>query len=292
MANQEDQSHDSIGSQAERLLEGLPHASTSRTASPHNKPARVTSQTNSQPQTQPVDRTSIWPVAGLALAGGSIITALTMTLALQISSNRQSNRVQVRISQPSSSLRPDKTLTPAAEEKRQFDTNSSIDTNHSAGQHVVDTPLERRRGRNEPQPQRELATKGINRDFQSPTSAGAGTWGSASAYKFGRLPDSTYPDSCAFSQTDSTGQTILSRSTLDYWACRDEGGNSSDGYSVAWADGKRTKYRFGPSGDGSVIGTNGTLYRVRWRNALRNGSKVIIIDHQDGAISWIPGQVD
>ena len=292
MANQEDQSHDSIGSQAERLLEGLPHASTSRTASPHNKPARVTSQTNSQTQTQPVDRTSIWPVAGLALAGGSIITALTMTLALQISSNRQSNRVQVPISQPNSAMRPDRPLTPVAEEKRPFDASSSTDIDHSAGPHDRDKPMDRPRGQTEPPPHRVVPPKGINHEFQPAASEGTGAWGSVSAYKFGRLPDSTYPDSCAFSQTDSTGQVIISRSRLDYWACKDEGGNLSDGYSIAWADGKRTEYRFGPSGDGSVIGTNGTLYRVRWRNALRNGSKVIIIDHQDGAISWIPGQVD
>jgi hypothetical protein len=139
-----------------------------------------------------------------------------------------------------------------------------------------------------------VPTKGQNPGFQAPSavSSATGAWGPASAYKFGRLPDSTYPDSCAFSQTDAAGQTVISRGDVDYWACRDEGGNPSDGFTVVWADGKQTKYTFGPGGEGSIIGTNGIASPIRWRNDNRNGSKVIIISHETGSTSWIPGHVN
>jgi hypothetical protein len=141
-------------------------------------------------------------------------------------------------------------------------------------------------------PQRDVPSNTQNPEFQSPSPPATGAWGPASAYKFGRLPDATYPDSCAFSQTDSAAQTIISRSDVDYWACRDEGGNPSDGFNVVWADGKRTTYSFGSGGGGSVVGTNGQTYPIRWRNDSRNGTNVIIISHSDGATSWIPGRVN
>ena len=141
-------------------------------------------------------------------------------------------------------------------------------------------------------PQRDVPSKTQNPEFQSSSPSATGAWGPASAYKFGRLPDATYPDSCAFSQTDSAAQTIISRSDVDYWACRDEGGNPSDGFNVVWADGKRTTYTFGSGGVGSVVGTNGQTYPISWRNDSRNGSNVIIISHSDGATSWIPGRVN
>lgn len=148
-----------------------------------------------------------------------------------------------------------------------------------------------------PTPKREVSSKGQNPEFRPPEPQAQspaeprGAWGSASDYKFGRLPDSTYPDSCAFSETDSNGQALVSRSAVEYWACRDEGGNATDGFTVAWADGKTTKYKFGPGGTGAVIGTNGLTYPVTWRNDYRHGSKVIIISHEEGSTSWIPGHV-
>lgn len=143
----------------------------------------------------------------------------------------------------------------------------------------------------EPPPRRTIA-KAQSSGFQQPVNPPMGHWGPASSYKFGRLPDNDFPNSCAFSQTDSAGQIITSRSQMDYWACRDEGGNSSEGFSVAWVDGKRTKYTFGPDGAGSVVGTNGSTYPINWRNDTKNGSKVIILSHGDGATSWIPGHVN
>jgi hypothetical protein len=129
-------------------------------------------------------------------------------------------------------------------------------------------------------------------DSKTELSTTSGTWEPTSKYKFGRLPDSTYPDSCAFSQTDLAGQAIISRSNVDYWACKDEGGNSTDGFSVLWADGKRSKYLFGPGGTGTVVGTNRQTYPMRWRNEIKNGTEVIVISHESGATSWIPGHVN
>jgi hypothetical protein len=120
----------------------------------------------------------------------------------------------------------------------------------------------------------------------------AGVWGTASDYKFGRLPGGNYPHSCAFSQTDSRGEVIISRKTVDYWACRDDGGDSTNGFTVAWADGKTTKYIFDPGGRGSMIGTDGNNYSIAWSNQTRNGSAVIVISHENGSTSWIPGRVN
>ena len=144
----------------------------------------------------------------------------------------------------------------------------------------------------QPQPSREVPSKGYNPEFQKPSVPSAGAWGPAPDYKFGRLPDSTFPDSCAFSRTDPAGQTITSRADVDYWACRDEGGSVTDGFTVVWVDGKRTKYTFGPAGTGSVVGTSGETYPMKWQNDRRNDSNVIIITHSDGATSWIPGKVN
>lgn len=142
-----------------------------------------------------------------------------------------------------------------------------------------------------PSRQTPVIPKGQHEGFQPPRPTPQGAWGPASAYKFGQLPSGSYPDSCAFSQTDPEGKTITSRSTMEYWACRDDGGNPADGYPVTWADGKTTKYVFGPSGSGSVVATNGNAYPVEWRNDFKNGTNVIVVSHQDGATSWIPGHV-
>jgi hypothetical protein len=122
--------------------------------------------------------------------------------------------------------------------------------------------------------------------------ASGGAWGSASDYKFGRLPDGEYPNSCAFSRTDAAGERASeNKSSLEFWACRDRGGDPERGYSVVWADGKQTTYTFAADGSGTVVGTNGLSYSMRWRNDSHQGSDIVVIDHKDGAISWIPGPI-
>lgn len=124
-------------------------------------------------------------------------------------------------------------------------------------------------------------------------SSSSGLWGSPGDYKFGQLPSSAYPHSCAFSVTDARGeQTLADKSVVEYWACRDEGGNPDSGYAVTWGDGKRTVYTFANDGSGTVVGTNGQPSPMSWRNSSHNGQSIIVISHQDGALSWIPGTVD
>lgn len=112
------------------------------------------------------------------------------------------------------------------------------------------------------------------------------------SYKFDRVPDGEYPDSCAFSRTDSAGQQTLDKSQLDFWACRYVGGESNTGFSVAWADGKQTTYKYYNDGSGEVVGTNGSSYPMQWRNDAFQGSQVTVITHQDGATTFIPGHVN
>jgi len=121
---------------------------------------------------------------------------------------------------------------------------------------------------------------------------GSGAWGNTNDYKFGQLPGGDYPNSCAFSRTDGNGRTTTEKSQLEYWACRDEGGDSENGYKVVWADGKKTTYTFQPGGDGLVVGTNGNTYPMNWRNDSHEGDPIIVINHQDGAVSWIPGNIN
>lgn len=124
------------------------------------------------------------------------------------------------------------------------------------------------------------------------TPAGVNSWGRPEEYKFGQGPSANFPDTCAFSQTDARGATTLAdKSQLEFWACRDEGGDPENGYGVTWGDGKRTVYRFSEGGSGAVVGTNGQEVAIRWRNGEHNGAKIIVISHLDGAISWIPGSV-
>ena len=123
------------------------------------------------------------------------------------------------------------------------------------------------------------------------TPAPAGAWGGPEEYKFGRLPQGDYPDSCAFTRTDPAGQRTIDKSQLEYWACRDIGGDADRGYSVVWADGKQTTYTFRDDGSGAVVGTNGSSYAMSWRNDSHQGSNIIVISHQDGATTWIPGHV-
>jgi len=137
----------------------------------------------------------------------------------------------------------------------------------------------------------QATPKGHNSRYQDKTQD-CGEWGCADSYKFGRIPDNEYPQSCAFSRTDKNGLTIVSRSTLDFWACRDEGGDPYNGYSVSWVDGKRTKYTFNPGGNGLMVGTDGRGYPMRWTNSSHQGSDIIVINHESGAESWIPGSVN
>ncbi|MFN9619248.1 MAG: hypothetical protein ACK55X_06005 [Synechococcaceae cyanobacterium] len=116
-------------------------------------------------------------------------------------------------------------------------------------------------------------------------------WGSAADYKFGRLPEGDYPHSCAFTKTTADGKLISDKTTLEYWACRDEGGTAKTGYTVVWADGKPTTYTFEANGEGEVVGTDGKTAPMRWSNDSHKGDNIVIINHKDGAISWIPGNI-
>lgn len=118
-----------------------------------------------------------------------------------------------------------------------------------------------------------------------------GAWGASGDYKFGRQPGGDYPNSCAFSRTDEAGQKTIDKSQVEFWACRDIGGDAERGYNVAWADGKQTTYTFRNDGSGAVVGTNGSSHPMNWRNDSHQGSDIIVINHQDGATTWIPGHV-
>jgi hypothetical protein len=124
-----------------------------------------------------------------------------------------------------------------------------------------------------------------------PPETSSGAWGNSDEYKFGRLPGGNYPKSCAFTKTDDNGRATIDKSQLEYWACRDDGGNSENGYKVVWVDGKETTYTFQTGGDGIVVGTNGSTYPMTWRNDSHEGDPIIVIDHQDGSVSWIPGNI-
>lgn len=125
----------------------------------------------------------------------------------------------------------------------------------------------------------------------APKDSGQGAWSSATEYKFGQLPGGDYPQSCAFSRTDPSGRVNTDKSQVEFWACRDVGGDAENGYKVAWADGKETTYTFSPEGQGAVVGTNGSSHPITWRNDTHQGDSIIVINHQDGAVSWIPGIV-
>lgn len=124
------------------------------------------------------------------------------------------------------------------------------------------------------------------------SSAQGQLWASAGEYKFGHAPDQQYPSSCGFSTTDANGQMVINKSSMEFWACRDEGGSADGGYGVSWSDGKRTNYTFGDNNQGKIIGTNGQSYPMTWSNDSHNGDNIIVIQHQDGAVSWIPGHVN
>jgi hypothetical protein len=261
MAQPDDHSIESTRDEADRLLGELDRKPSS--LGTENGFSTPVSDNSDKSFAQMVQRTvpMSWLLLG-SLVFGAIVSVLAVALVLQ----------QAERSQPISSTTPKAPDPPSAQKTESKQSNSPTTS-------VT-------------QPQRDVPTKAQNPEFQAPSPPATGAWGPASVYKFGRIPDSTYPDSCAFSQTDSAGQTIVNRSDVDYWACKDEGGNPTDGFSVSWVDGKRTKYTFGPDGAGLVIGTNGVTHPISWRNDSRNGSNVIVISHSDGATSWIPGRVN
>jgi hypothetical protein len=273
MGDSDDQSMDRTRAEAERLLEDLDRIPLSRGSGDGRPDTGVGTISHA---TSPSGRPAGVPMSWLllaALAFGTVLTALVLLILF-----RQPDRSRDSGGTPITSReRPSGEAVPAL---RSEAPSAPSDPSPSSA------------------PPREVPNKGQNPEFRAPQPVASarpepkGAWGSASDYKFGRLPDATYPDSCAFSQTDSNGQALVSRSSVDYWACRDEGGNATDGFSVAWADGKRTTYKFGPGGLGAVIGTNGSTYPITWRNDYRNGSKVIIISHEEGSTSWIPGHVN
>lgn len=146
--------------------------------------------------------------------------------------------------------------------------------------------------RKTPQPGETLDTAATPKDISPATPVTSqGAWGNVTDYKFGQLPGGDYPQSCAFSSTDPNGRMITDKSQIEFWACRDAGGDKENGYKVAWADGKETTYTFGPDGEGTVVGTNDSRYPIRWRNDTHQSDEIIVINHQDGAVSWVPGNV-
>lgn len=261
MAQPDDYSLESTRNEADRLLAELDRKPTSLgTRTGFSSPISGTSEKSSLQMGQ-----SSVPMSWLVLSSlvfGAMVSALTMALVLKQPERPQANSgTSPRTADPTTVL--------------------NTDSSSSNLSQTLASP-----------PQRGVSSNVQNPESQTSSAPATEAWGPASVYKFGRIPDSTYPDSCAFSQTNSAGQTITSRFNVDYWACRDEGGNQTDGYKVAWADGKRTTYTFQPGGEGSIVGTNNLTYPIRWRNSNRNGSNVVIISHSDGATSWIPGQVN
>jgi len=265
---QDDDTIQSTGNEAERLLDEL-----QRPAQTPNQPPTDTSidPNRRQSQEQPSEKEKNTPkLATPWILAGFLAVALLLVMFMKLDLKRTG---QSPVHKTTTDISPtDKNPT----DKKTTDLSPQQPTQIPAQETV-------------PRPN---ISKAQRPDFEPPVEPPKGQWGPVNSYKFGRLPDNTYPNSCAFSQTDSAGQMIISRTQMDYWACRDEGGNSTDGFSVTWVDGKRTKYTFGPNGIGSIVGTNGSIYPIKWSNDTKNGDNVIIISHEDGAISWIPGHVN
>jgi hypothetical protein len=267
MAQQDDHSIEHTSDEAERLLDELERAPHPPIQAATAIPSRPSASNGAGSPSPAASGASIfWIVLG-SLAVGAVATALVITLVV-----RTLERAQPQGDQPATATAPTGTAGAGSTRLRPSPDPSPEPANDSASTADIE-----KRARTEPR-------------TSSSSSSGEG-WGPAESYKFGRVPGGEYPDSCAFSQTDSQGETIISRSRLDYWACRGEGGNAADGFSVIWADGKRTRYIFHPGGVGSMVGTDGLRYPINWSNEIRNESKVIVISHENGSISWILGQV-
>ena len=119
-----------------------------------------------------------------------------------------------------------------------------------------------------------------------------GSWGPPERYKFGQAPSSRYPESCAFSASDASGQHVIDPTRIEYWACRRLEPQASGGHRVQWADGGITTYRFSSDGGGSITGTQGDEASIRWRNGSHRGTAIVVIEHPDGGETWIPGRVE
>ena len=279
MPAEDDQTIKNTANEAERWLEELassPAPKEKPATAPRSTPSSSTSLTSSP-------SSHLWPSRGLRLpiplivAGslgfGALVAALTMHFLKGPEAPRTEGAEQ---KPPVSSLSDADRSVQQAPSRAMQEAPSRSSSPSSPQESAVPIPT----------------PKSQQTNAQAENTTPRGAWGPAYAYKFGQLPGGDYPDSCAFSQTNARGEIVISKSQMDYWACRDEGGNPNDGFSVVWADGKRTKYVFRPGGEGSIVGTNGSVYSIGWQNAIRNGSNVIIISHQDGATSWIPGQVE
>lgn len=267
---QDDSTNKSIGNEAERLLDEL-----QRPAQTPNQPPAPTPTDPNRGQTQEPPPDKEKEVKKLKVATPWILAGFLAVALLFV--------MYMKLDLKKAGLSPVQKTTADASptDENPTDKKTSDLTTQQPSAIIAQEP-----------PPRPNIDKSQRPDFEPPVDPPKGQWGPANSYKFGRLPDNTYPNSCAFSQTDSAGQIIISRTQMDYWACRDEGGNSTDGFSVTWVDGKRTKYTFGPDGIGSIVGTNGSVYPIKWRNDIKNGDKVIVTSHEDGATSWIPGHVN
>jgi hypothetical protein len=261
MAKEDEKTIKQTLSEAERLLSELDKVGTNRPKSD------LPSQNWSREESSKASREfKITEGPGLWIAVASLISGVAIS-ALVFSAMRQS---------PINSAVPMEPDTTEASQQRSNTEPTSKSANAEESQ-------------SEPKP---TVDKQQQPDFKPQAPPPRGAWGSSSEYKFGQIPGGDYPDSCAFSRTDAAGRTTTDKSAVEYWACRDNGGNGSDGFTVSWSDGKTTRYMFGPDGDGSVVGTNGTTYPMTWRNDTHDGTKIIVISHQDGATTWIPGNVN
>lgn len=248
-------------SEAERLLNELDKIENDRSKTTFPPPTwKIETRTKASREFKITEGPALW------IAVGSLISGVAIS-ALVFSTMRQA---------PSGSSNSIEPATTKASEQRPYTEQPSSSVSAEGGQ-------------SEPRP---VIDKQQQSDFKPQAPPPRGAWGSSSEYKFGQLPGGEYPDSCAFSRTDSAGRTTTNKSEVEYWACRDHGGNASDGFTVTWSDGKTTRYMFGPEGEGSVVGTNGSTYPITWRNDTHDGSKIIVISHQDGAVTWIPGNVN
>lgn len=129
--------------------------------------------------------------------------------------------------------------------------------------------------------------------FRRQVSDDGGTaWADAASYKHGILPSREFPQTCAFSRSDAQGASVTELGRMEFWACRDQGGDPARGVVIRWSDGQETTYRFTPEGGGSITGTEGETYPIRWRNRDYQGHPIIVIEHRDRGESWIPGRLD
>ena len=170
MAQADDHSIESTRDEADRLLGELDRKPSS--PGTENGSSAPVSDNSDKSSAQMVQRTvpMSWLLLG-SLVFGAIVSVLAVALVLK----------QAERSQPISSTTPITSDPPTALKTETKQSNFPTTS--------------------ESQPQRDVPSKAQNPEFQALSPPATGAWGPASAYKFGRIPDSAYPDSCAFSQT-------------------------------------------------------------------------------------------